>query len=444
MVQYLCVTTEGIDIYYNWATQCDYSSNEAKFDMHDPYFIMRAIVAPCLALVDHWIKVLQVQEYWHEKSAKKSEMKCKLRFVAMHHFMKQYVKIYTEYGPKTRFDAETQVELDAVVAYHEAAFGRDEKEIVRHIRIHGVIQAMLYSFPEIFGKAAEVSYQWDGTEETSEIFHLSDLLRPRSDGMTKTGELYPDADVQFLNIEQMLPPVQWDLYANIQRVLDGDYYWSTSSTKPYLVYAENGIITIDDPKKHLVGSKKRKSYSSSKRMVKNAAGSKPVAVAETKAVDSNISPRKKARLEREEMERLASKNMELYKLAATGALATTMALNAGLTNSTGVTQQQIESDVPDGKPQAKDMSADSENVRDADGTETNTAEDTQIDPTNDPNTNEQINELQVNSEGNQPETSTQDQASSVHEQDADSSSSSGNEEEEVIEAEILPPFEDRA
>jgi hypothetical protein len=153
-----CFTAEGIKTFREYVDQTNFDDDEDDYSIHNPNFIARVVLAPANSIVQEMQEIFIAQDMIRtsEVCAKATEVKNRMLTIIRHDVICDILKVLTKYSRKTACNTTYQQVLISAVNKHRKSFKSDPHIIKRQIKIHGPIQAMIQTWPEMFVKAKTI------------------------------------------------------------------------------------------------------------------------------------------------------------------------------------------------------------------------------------------------------------------------------------------------
>lgn len=237
LVLNLCITEEGIKLFYKFATEQVFNDDASLIELQHPSLIARSFLMPINSITDAMYDILVKKEYIPAKNY--SNVSNKVKLFLRYQLLMQYINVILKHGLEPKYNEERQPNIKKLVDLHKKAKNTtNENEIQFCVR--GATQAILQTWPNFFIDASKDEAYIEYIEE-NEYLDPKDLLHQKFSGLRSNGSIRENDQYEPpKSIDDFLIPSTWNIQLLIEQILDGTFFYDTAETAKS--YAEKIIL----------------------------------------------------------------------------------------------------------------------------------------------------------------------------------------------------------
>jgi len=223
-----CVTKEGINLFYDYATESKWNKSQDGIEIQDPLLIARTLIMPSNSIVEIMIPILSYKGIIPQKESIKSPTKNKYQFFLRYDLLTQMMQVIVKYGLSPRYK-HNQNKITSLIQQHKKNFVSSGKNKQFKMSITGPTQAIFYTLPNLFYNAyhkREIIYD---KSEFKTFFNPDLLLKKDFHGVNTMGTLKINKKNTRMKtptlLEHLLIPDNWNIFKTFKSILNGDFKW---------------------------------------------------------------------------------------------------------------------------------------------------------------------------------------------------------------------------
>lgn len=225
LVLNLCITQEGIKLFYKFATEQKFNDNASKIELQHPFFIARSVLMPINSIANAMWDILSKKESVPHK--KYSNVSNKVSYFLRYQLLLQYLNVILQHGLVPQYNEQRQPNIKKLLQLHKDSHKTaSEKQFC----VRGATQAILQSWPNFFIDASTDVTNIVYIEE-NEYLDPKDLLERKFAALRSNGSLLNSGEYPLpKSIDDFLIPPTWNIQLLMEKILDGTFFYDIAET----------------------------------------------------------------------------------------------------------------------------------------------------------------------------------------------------------------------